>query len=91
VIALLCANVALAVQTLEIRGSDFVNTVTGKRFQIVGVAYQPGGSAGYKPQSGIDPLSNGTVCLRDAALMQRLGTLYVRWERWWMGKKGGNG
>lgn len=60
--------------TIEIQGSDFVNANTGDRFQLVGVAYQPGGSSGYDPSSGIDPLSNGAVCLRDAALMQRLGT-----------------
>ena len=35
--------------------------------------YQPGGSSGFNPGSGIDPLSNGTACVRDAALMQRLG------------------
>jgi hypothetical protein len=41
------------------------------------VAYQPGGSSGYKPDSGIDPLSDAAVCLRDAALMQRLGEAYM--------------
>jgi hypothetical protein len=40
--------------------------------------YQPGGSAGYKPESGVDPLSNGTTCLRDAALMQSLGINTIR-------------
>jgi hypothetical protein len=70
----LCANIAIAVQSIEIKGSDFVNSVTGNRFQLVGVAYQPGGSSGYDPGSGLDPLSDGNVCLRDAALMQRLGT-----------------
>lgn len=40
--------------------------------------YQPGGSAGYKPDSGVDPLSNGTTCLRDAALMQSLGINTIR-------------
>ena len=76
----LCASTAIAVQTLEIKGSDFVNSVTGDRFQIVGVAYQPGGQSGYNPGSGIDPLSDGSVCLRDAALMQRLGQ--------WLGLEG---
>ena len=71
----LCASVALAVQTIEIQGSDFVNSVTGDKFQLLGVAYQPGGSSGYDPASGVDPLSDGSVCLRDAALMQRLGPL----------------
>jgi len=74
----LCANIAIAVQSIEIKGSDFVNSVTGNRFQLVGVAYQPGGSSGYDPGSGIDPLSDGNVCLRDAALMQRLGVNAIR-------------
>ncbi|PQE05206.1 glycoside hydrolase family 72 protein [Rutstroemia sp. NJR-2017a BBW] len=74
----LCATVTLAVQTIEIKGSDFVNSVTGNRFQLVGVAYQPGGSSGYNPGSGVDPLSDGSVCLRDAALMQKLGVNAIR-------------
>ncbi len=41
-------------------------------------SYQPGGSAGFIGGSGIDPLSNGTLCLRDAALMQRLGVNTIR-------------
>lgn len=36
-------------------------------------SYQPGGSSGYKPDSGKDPLSNAGDCLRDAILLQRLG------------------
>jgi 1,3-beta-glucanosyltransferase GAS3 len=40
--------------------------------------YQPGGSAGFDPGSGRDPLSNGEVCLRDATLMQRLGMNTIR-------------
>ena len=67
----LCASLVLAAPSLEIQGSDFVNAKTGKRFQVVGVAYQPAGSSGYNP--GSDPLSDGDICLRDAALMQRLG------------------
>lgn len=39
---------------------------------------QPGGQSGYKPQDREDPLSNGTVCLRDAALLQRLGVNTIR-------------
>lgn len=74
----LCAQLASAVSPLSIKGPDFVNSVTGERFQIVGVAYQPGGSSGYNPESGVDPLSNGDVCLRDAALMQRLGVNAIR-------------
>jgi len=74
----LCAQLATAVQPIEIKGADFVNSVTGIRFEILGVAYQPGGSSGYDPTSGTDPLSNGSVCLRDAALMQRLGVNAIR-------------
>jgi hypothetical protein len=40
---------------------------------IVGVDYQPGGQASYKPGEGKDVLSDADVCLRDAVLMQRLG------------------
>jgi len=73
----LCAT-TLAVQSIVIKGSDFVNSVTGNRFQLLGVAYQPGGSSGYNPGSGLDPLGDGTLCLRDAALMQRLGVNAIR-------------
>jgi hypothetical protein len=45
---------------------------------MLGVAYQPGGQSGYNPGSGIDPLSDASVCLRDAALMQRLGVNSIR-------------
>lgn len=41
-------------------------------------SYQPGGAAGFDPGSGIDPLSDADVCLRDAILMQRLGVNTVR-------------
>lgn len=67
-----------AVPSLEIEGSDFVNPKTGDKFEIVGVAYQPGGSAGYNPKTGIDPLSHADACMRDAALMQILGINAIR-------------
>lgn len=67
------APLAAAVTSLEVSGTDFVNPDTGKKFQIVGIAYQPGGSSGYDPSSGLDPLSDGSVCLRDAVLIQKLG------------------
>ncbi len=67
-----------AVQPLVIQGNQFVNPATGNAFEIVGVAYQPGGSAGYKPDQGFDPLSNADNCLRDAALMQILGASVIR-------------
>lgn len=34
-------------------------------------SYQPGGSSGFNGSA--DPLSDASACLRDAALMQRLG------------------
>ncbi|RYC65795.1 hypothetical protein CHU98_g483 [Xylaria longipes] len=71
------ASVA-AVPSLEVKGSQFVNPSTGDAFQIVGVAYQIGGSAGYDPSHGKDPLSNGDICRRDAALMQMLGINTIR-------------
>lgn len=67
-----------AVQPLKVQGNSFVNSETGKRFQIVGMAYQPGGSAGYDPEKGKDPLSHKETCLRDAALMQVLGINAIR-------------
>lgn len=42
------------------------------------LSYQPGGASGFIAGSGIDPLSNGTLCLRDAALMQMLGINTIR-------------
>lgn len=74
----LTATLAAAVPSLEIKGSDFVNSKTGDKFEIVGVAYQPGGSAGYDPEKGEDPLSHGDSCMRDAALMQILGINTIR-------------
>ncbi|GAP91036.1 putative glycolipid anchored surface protein [Rosellinia necatrix] len=71
------ASVA-ALPSLEVHGSQFVNPTTGDAFQIVGVAYQIGGSAGYDPTHGKDPLSNGDICRRDAALMQMLGINTIR-------------
>ncbi|KAK4214494.1 Glucanosyltransferase-domain-containing protein [Rhypophila decipiens] len=72
------ATLAAAVQPLEVKDNYFINPKTGNRFQIIGVAYQPGGSAGYKPQEGFDPLSRPEHCLRDAALMQVLGVNTIR-------------
>ncbi|KAF2265765.1 hypothetical protein CC78DRAFT_532141 [Lojkania enalia] len=70
--------ITFAVHPVEVRGQNFVDTVTNKRLMIIGVDYQPGGQAGYKPDSREDPLSNGTICLRDAALLQRLGVNTIR-------------
>jgi hypothetical protein len=75
----LAATIVGAVTPLEIKGTDFVEPDTGKRVQLVGVAYQPGGSAGYNPKvTGKDPLSDPEVCLRDAALLQVMGVNAIR-------------
>ncbi|KAI0193536.1 Glucanosyltransferase-domain-containing protein [Xylaria flabelliformis] len=76
--ALGAATSVAAVPSLVVQGSQFVNPSTGDAFQIVGVAYQIGGSAGYDPSHGKDPLSNGDICRRDAALMQMLGINTIR-------------
>lgn len=78
VAALGAAASVAALPSLEVQGSQFVNPKTGDAFQIVGVAYQIGGSAGYDPSHGKDPLSNGDICRRDAALMQILGINTIR-------------
>ncbi|KAF7717764.1 1,3-beta-glucanosyltransferase [Penicillium ucsense] len=70
------AGSAAAVTPLKVQGKDFVNSKTGDRFQILGVDYQPGGSSGFSKDS--DPLSDGDICMRDAALMQRLGVNTIR-------------
>lgn len=69
----LLSSIAYAVNPVEVRGQDFVDTVTGKRLMIVGVDYQPGGQAGYKPAAKQDALTDADVCLRDAVVMQKLG------------------
>ena len=72
------ASLVSAVPVLEVKDNHFYNPKTGNRFQIVGVAYQPGGSAGYNPALRIDPLSDPDVCLRDAAILQILGANAIR-------------
>ncbi len=74
----LAATAVSAVKPLEVKGNDFYDPDTGNKFQIVGVGYQPGGSAGYKPDEKKDPLTDADACMRDAALMQILGINTVR-------------
>ncbi|PTB47011.1 uncharacterized protein TrAFT101_003554 [Trichoderma asperellum] len=73
----LAATTVGAVKPLSIKGTDFVDA-DGNKFQLVGVAYQPGGSSGYDPKSGKDPLSDADTCLRDAALLQVMGVNAIR-------------
>ncbi|KAJ5982916.1 hypothetical protein N7481_005015 [Penicillium waksmanii] len=61
---------------IAVDGKDFVNSDTGDRFQIIGIDYQPGGQSGFSTKK--DPLSDPDTCLRDAALMQRLGINTIR-------------
>ena len=73
----LAASLAAAIPQLDIQGNEFYNSKTGEKFQVVGVAYQPNGSAGFT-DSTPDPLSNPEACLRDAALMQVMGINAIR-------------
>jgi len=75
-------SAASAVNIVNVQGQDFIDSVTGSRFEILGIDYQPGGSAGFQESSsgaGSDPLSNPTACLRDASLMQQLGINTGSW------------
>ncbi|CAN8104416.1 unnamed protein product [Discula destructiva] len=72
------ASLVAAVPAIDVRGNYFVNNATGDRYQIVGVAYQPGGSSAYTAAGTEDPLSSKDSCLRDAALMQLLGINAIR-------------
>ncbi|TQV95049.1 1,3-beta-glucanosyltransferase Gel2 [Cordyceps javanica] len=74
----IAATVVSAVKPLQVKGNEFFDPDTGNKFQIVGVGYQPGGSAGYKPADKKDPLTDAEACMRDAALMQILGINTVR-------------
>ncbi|PMB71708.1 1,3-beta-glucanosyltransferase gel2 [Beauveria bassiana] len=74
----LAVTAVSAVKPLQVKGNDFYDPDTGNKFQIVGVGYQPGGSAGYKPDEKKDPLTDADACMRDAALMQILGINTVR-------------
>ncbi|QIW98945.1 hypothetical protein AMS68_004463 [Peltaster fructicola] len=71
----LTARVA-AVTPATISGQEFF--VGSDRLQLLGIDYQPGGQSGYGASNTQDPLSNGTICLRDAALMQSMGVNVIR-------------
>jgi hypothetical protein len=72
------AVLATAVDPVEVRGQDFVNSVSGDRFVVIGVDYQPGGQGALSTESREDVLSNPEACTRDAALMQTLGVNTIR-------------
>lgn len=74
----LLAGLTAAVDPVEIRGQDFVNSVSGDRFVVIGVDYQPGGQGALSANNDRDVLSDAEACTRDAALMQSLGVNTIR-------------
>ncbi|KIW02780.1 uncharacterized protein PV09_05842 [Verruconis gallopava] len=72
----LLVTLASAVEFITVSGGNFITNSTGKRFSIIGVDYQPGGSSGFSTTA--DPLSDATTCLRDAIMMQQLGVNTIR-------------
>ncbi|CAN6674798.1 probable 1,3-beta-glucanosyltransferase Gas3p [Trichomonascus vanleenenianus] len=84
-IAALAATGSLvsALIPIEVKGSRFVRPAIdandeGDEFTVIGIDYQPGGSASYSDSSGTDVLSDGDVCLRDAFVLQQLGVNTIR-------------
>jgi hypothetical protein len=73
---LLLSACAAAVEYITVDGGNFINNSTGARFSLIGVDYQPGGSSAFT--STADPLSDGSICLRDAILMQKMGINTIR-------------
>jgi hypothetical protein len=71
------AATTFALNTIEVKNQEFVDSKTGDRFMLLGVDYQPGGQDAYGTGEG-DPLSSAQDCLRDAALMQSLGVNTIR-------------
>ncbi|KAM0717170.1 hypothetical protein Q7P37_007022 [Cladosporium fusiforme] len=70
------ASSVAASNPIVVKGQDFIDSVTDKRFMVLGVDYQPWGQG--EDFSIADPLSNATTCLRDAALMQNIGVNTIR-------------
>ncbi|RMY04294.1 hypothetical protein D0867_10404 [Hortaea werneckii] len=73
----LLSSTAFAANPIKVQEQEFIDTKTDERFVIVGVDYQPGGSAAVGTGNG-DPLSNAGECRRDAALMQNMGVNTIR-------------
>jgi hypothetical protein len=76
--ALALAGAACAVKPADVSGLAFIDTSTKQRLQTIGVDYQPGGQAAFNPTTGQDVLSDASVCLRDATILQRLGVNTIR-------------
>ncbi|KTW26263.1 uncharacterized protein T551_03562 [Pneumocystis jirovecii RU7] len=62
-----------ALNPIVIVGNAFFDSITGERFYVKGVDYQPGGSS-----SLVDPLSNIRGCERDIPIMKELGINAIR-------------
>lgn len=67
------ATAVAASNPIVVKGQDFIDSVTDKRFMVLGVDYQEGGAGADFSQA--DPLTNATRCIRDAALMQNIGVV----------------
>lgn len=61
---------------LEVQGRQFVDPLTGQRFVVQGVDYQPGGLSAVS--SSWDPLLDPDACARDTILFQDLGINAIR-------------
>lgn len=75
--------VTTALVPIQIKGNKFIRPGTDSSqldtvFVIVGVDYQPNGSSGYSPDSGVDALTDEQACLRDAYVFQQLGINTIR-------------
>lgn len=69
-------NILTEISPIEIKGKHFINSATGERFLLKGLAYQPGGSA--EVTDDTDPLSNPEICARDIPVFQKLGVNTIR-------------
>jgi len=69
-------GVATAINTIDLKGRHFIDSVTKKEFFIKGVDYQPGGAASV--EQGGDPLTDKDKCARDVFLFQKLGINTIR-------------
>ncbi|CAZ79349.1 unnamed protein product [Tuber melanosporum] len=72
----LLGGVTTAINTIELKGRHFIDSVTKKEFFIKGVDYQPGGAANV--EKGGDPLTDADKCARDVFLFQQLGINTIR-------------
>ena len=66
---------SLAVYPIIIKGNHFIDSKTGERFVITGLAYQPKGESGYDPRSGKDTLTDGQACMRGLLCQSSLFSL----------------